>query len=390
MRFSVFAIGVVLSFCFSGCMLYTDRHQNYLKADSIKDLEIPEDLKKGTIEALYPIPSVSKQDNAFFDLEVDGFEVPRPEPMSAERLNQKVRIQKVGERQWILLEASSSQVWPLAQSFLSQYGIPVSRSVPKTGLIETDWVTFKDDESTRSRFQVRIEKGLRPDTTEVHFLNAQTPADSIPKNFTWPQASDSPEQESWLLTEMANLLAVEVQNNSASLLGQAVGGQVKAQLLMEDAEPILQLDLDYQRAWASVQNAVKRPEFASWDENGNQGIIYARFLERKLNTELAYARGTRAKVDAINEIKRIEEGRVAPYDLETVLKHLQSSEEVRSLFGDIGTAEFGDPSLDKVGFLIRLVEEADRVVVKVRDIDGSKLDLQLTKQILLALRLKLV
>ena len=370
--FCLLLLAVSLTAC-----IYTDRSDNYQKASSIKPLEVPGN-ESLVAEPLYPIPEIRVRYDAFYDVVEDGFEVPRPEPLSAEREATKVRIQKVGNRQWILLEAPASQVWPLAQSFLSRSGLEVKKSVPSTGLIETHWLSFKSDSESKSQFRIRIEKGVRPETTEIHILHHQAAMNETPSD--WPESSSSNERESWLLQEMANTLAVDIENKAASLLGQSVGGEVKAELLLEGGEPTIRLLLDQERAKATVKYALTKENFLLWGEKSEHGVYYAQFLDENEQRNW-FVRAFKGKTKY--QVKK------APMDLASILSGLNDSASVKQTFAGIPGVAFGNSNPD-VGFFILLTKRERDVLVKVRDSRGLSPEPKVQKRLLSVLRRNLI
>lgn len=363
----------------AGC-IYVDRSDNYQRAGSINDLEIPADLQKEPLQPLYPIPDIVERYNVFYGVEQGDFDVPRPEPMNAEREASQVKIQQMGERRWILLEAPASQVWPLAQSFLSRYGIGVANSAPAEGLIETQWFQFKVDTDSKSRFRIRIEKGVRADTTEVHVLHHQ--ADRRERdNLPWPSSSSDDERKAWMMEELANALALDIGNKAASLLGQSVGGEPKAELAVRQGQPVLVLRLDRDRAWATLRHALEGEPFIEWGADADHGILYLQFLDKleKRNWLVRLFRGA-----SRYQIKK------TPYSLDTVLDHLADEPPVRALFGDVKTAEFGSPGIDNLGLLLRTVVRDGEVVVEIRDAHGRQPPGAVQKRALLELRRNLI
>jgi outer membrane protein assembly factor BamC len=373
---------VLFALLVSGC-IFRDRSEEYRRSGSIKSITLPEGVTSVPLEPLYPIPEVQVSqtgESSFYNLEDDGFEVPRPEPMSAEAEQSKIKIQKVGERRWIFAEAPTSQVWPLAQSFFSSYGIDIAQSVPATGLVQTDWVVFKSDESTKSQFQIRIEQGLRPDTTEVHVLQHQVPANAKELG-SWPERSTNPEREAWFLDELANALAADIENRAASLLGQSVGGAVKAELFMDGAEPALRLRLSESRAWATVAHAMTRDGYLLWDEDSERTLYYVQFRDPAKKSNWFVRLFTFEPASAATETR---------YKIRDLLTHLAAKEEVRALFGDLPGVVFGEPLEKGLGYLVVLRPEGGDVIVRVRDHSGARLELADNKRMLAVIRRNLI
>lgn len=363
----------------TGC-IFRDRSEDYQRSGSIKPIEMPEGVSSVPLEPLYKIPEVAARQDAFYSIEQDGFVVPRPDPMSAENELSKIKIQQVGAHRWILADASTSQVWPLTQSFLSSYDIEVAKSLPASGLIQTDWVHFKNDDNTKSAYQIRIEKGVRPETSEVHVLQHEMPTSASTVK-SWPQSSTNAEREAWLLEALANSLALGVANNAASLLGQSVGGPPKAELYVDQSEPALRLRLGQSRAWATVAHALSKEGFKLWDEDSNRNVFYVQYLggEKKRNWFMRLIRG---KPDGAAQ--------ETPYRLAEILNHLAADAETDALFSAVDDISSGTPLPDADGYLVILQKAGDDFIVKLRDPRGQRLDLQTSKQLLAIIRRNLI
>ncbi len=368
---------LVMSLALTGC-IFRDLSDEYQKAASIEPIKIPSNMTSTPLEPLYAIPQVNVSEQAFYDVESDGFVVPRPEPMSSDREKAKIKIQKVGKARWILAEAATSQVWPLTQNFLSSYGIEVLVRTPATGLVQTDWVEFKSDASTKTQFKIRIEKGLRPETTEVHVLQRQMAIDATEVGF-WPASSSDADREAWLLEELANSLAGNIDNKAASLLGQSVGGNVKAELLVGQDEPELRLSLDLSRAWATVAHSLTKEGYSLWDESRDAGVFYVQHV------------GFAAKKSWLTRmVVKDEVSEETPYSLLDILSHLEETPASKALFGLTQGAVFAR-GLDKAqGYLVVVRKKDGKVVVKVRNYRGTLLDLKTNKQLLGVLRRNLI
>jgi outer membrane protein assembly factor BamC len=373
------AFVAVIGLLLNGC-IFRDDSQVYLRSGSIKPMELPPGVKAARIEPLYPIPSVERQENAFYNLETDGFVIPRPEPMSAEREASKIKIQKVGDSRWVLAEASTSQIWPLSQSYLSGMGFNVVNSNPSTGLIQTDWIVFKANPDMQSRFQIRIEKGVSADSSEIHILQHDTPLNA-PYTADWPSKSDDPTREAWLMEDLANSLAGNIENKAASLLGQSVGGDVKSELFMDGNEPSLRLRISRDRAWATLAQALDREGFINWGDDTDLGVFYVQFDD----PEKAPGWFKRWFYP-----KRFLTAKTTSYSLEQVLQHLSPTDDVKKHFAVIPKAAYGE-ALDKnVGYLVLMQPRDGSFVVTIRRANGERPPLAENKRLLLVIHRNLI
>lgn len=380
MRIKLALLGVTtLCVLTTGC-IYTDRSSQYQRSGSLPSIVLPADVDSTPLEPLYPIPPVATRMDAFLETDIGGDSVPRPEPMSAEREAAKVKIQKVGGRQWLLIDAPASQVWPLAQSYLSEIGIGVHKSDAAKGLIETNWVQFKLDNTTETHYRIRIEKGVRVETTEVHILQQQTPLGGD-KTASWPNVSTNAEREAWLLEGLANSLAQSIGNKAASLLGQSVGGESKAELAMHNDEPALIMRLDRERAWATLAHGLQTDGFIRWEENDNYGLFYFQFTGNYVRPNWFM------RMFSWRNRKPVEK---KPYSLDVVLQHLADTPEARTLMAGNVNAGFNGELPKGAGYLLVVTHDGEKWVARARDYKGERLEPEQNKKLLAMLRRGLI
>lgn len=359
--------------------VFRGKSRDYLDTGSIKPLSIPSELQGGSISQLYVIPEVSPSDEFGDPIVLGKYEVPRPEPINVEKGNVGVKLQSLGEKKWIFLNASTSQVWPRTQNFLSEYGLNVAYSSPNKGIIETTDVVFKESPETRSRYRIYIEKGIHPETTEIHVVHIEFPsAQGLPKSFTWPKVSHNVEHERTLLNELAGVLAKSVNNNSASLLGQNVGGDLKVEFVKEAKEARMRIHLDSDRAKATVAHALDRGGFMLWEEAEGSELFYVGFDPDRDDSPGFFSRLFRGGSDK------------APHSMEKVLQHLSNTQDVKNLFASTKGVAFSDPLPNASGLLVKIKQNNQGITVIVRDVRGERLADNETKELLRLIRQNLI
>jgi outer membrane protein assembly factor BamC len=248
--------------------MFRDRANDYRRAEVVEPLKIPGHLQARAIEDTYDIPQIS--DNASLTGE---FEIPRPDPLGNEVLVDAVRINKLGESQWILIDSSPGEVWPRLRGFLSRNELPVARADAVNGLIESAWLTPAGETLLRERFQFRIEQGVQRETTEVHILQADIRAGED----AWPADSSSKERESVMVEALSQYLAdSQVASSSVSMLAQQAMGY-SGKVSLEDDEhniPYVKLELPFVRAWASLGLALQKAEMKITDRNRSEKVYF--------------------------------------------------------------------------------------------------------------------
>ncbi|HEY6529552.1 MAG TPA: outer membrane protein assembly factor BamC [Cellvibrionaceae bacterium] len=355
-----FIVSICSVVLLSACGMFSDHSRDYQRAASIKPIVLPEGVPGQVFEPLYPIPKIAEQEVNLADL--GNGTAPRPDPLSKNLEEAKVKIQKVGNDRWILAEAPSGQIWPLTQSFLAEFGFSLAKTQAAVGLIETNWLEFKDEAGQLHRFTIRIEQGVHADTTEVHVLEQQIAKTVAPGNLAWPSESSNATREAWLIDNLANSLALGITNRSASLLGQTVGGDIKSGLTLYEGEPVLRLRLPLDRAKASLNRALEAEGFVKWGQSEN-GLVYLEGYADQESPPGWFARTIlRRKAHAPNKAE-------VPWDV--AIKHLDPA--AASAFEGIPEAAFGEANKNAEGYWVRVLTHGNEQFVLIRTIRGLPL-----------------
>ena len=253
---------------------FRDRGDDYLKATVTTPIKLPEGNEGERIGQLFVIPTIPDA-NASMPAE---FKVPRP--ASSDRVTEQpdeIKIQKLGDRRWVDINKPPGEVWPGVRSFLTERGMGVADQNPSAGTIETVWLSLKDDATGatttgKDRYQIKLEPGLRTNTTEIHVLQmSASNAEAADRYADWPVQSVRPDREAWMIKELATFLAKD-KAPQASMLAQAIGSKENRVRLTDYPEPNLSMRIDYARAWASVSGSLNRDGFHVDTATREQGL----------------------------------------------------------------------------------------------------------------------
>ena len=275
-----------LSVClFSGCGWFSDdrgffvnRSDDYIDAYEGPELVVPGDLDQ-SIEDPFPIPEIPEQQNARF---YPG-RPPLPGTIYALDNRDEIRIQRLGERIWLVVPEPPTTVWPKIKQFMADNGVAIGSEAAGQGRITTDWLTIADEQyrdvvrevlrdakqadqppgtgfSGRDRLLLRVEQGLRERTSEVHVRQqsdrgATVNPDAI--DDLEPLVSELPTAERQFLNELGAYIAARVAEQTVSMVALEIAGQEKSELGRDDAGiPVLRLFLDTERTWATLNRAL--------------------------------------------------------------------------------------------------------------------------------------
>jgi outer membrane protein assembly factor BamC len=264
---------------------FRDKGDDYLEAKIEPEMQVPEGLDDEAIEPLYVIPPTDDSQEL-----VTEAEVPRPAPLLAGAAGDMVRIQKLGEQRWILVDLKPAQVWPRIRNFLLGNRLRIEGEDPNQGLMETAWLARKDDEKVREKYRFRIEQGVQPGSAEVHIVQVDNSLVGYQPGtgFDWPGQSLKPEREEWMVGELAGYLASVADQTSISLRAQGISTASRMALVKEDDGSLwINLKLPFDRAWASVGYALAKAEFTVHDMDRSAGSYYVSYNPDLENAEEA-------------------------------------------------------------------------------------------------------
>lgn len=359
---------------------FRNRAGDYQQADSIEPLQMPEGMQAEELGKLYVIPPIVESEFENIAIEKQA-RVPRPDPLAANALADRVKIQRLGDERWILMNVAPGELWPKVRSFLNTNNLPVAEADISRGLIDSHWVQFKTDLSTSDRYRVVIDQGVQPDTSEIHVLHQSVPGTVNPEEIRpWPSVSSSSEREAWLLDELAAILAADEAIGGTSMLAQAIGGEAKSALQVEENEPVMRLRLGKDRARATLYHTMRQEGFAIYDSLADQGIYYLHYQPLESEEKRGWLSGLFSRDQVVVA--------QSPYSLEQLLTVVPQGEAFARAPLSNRQAEQQFPAAP--GYLVFLTGEEGDYTVRLRDPYGKRLQPVRARDLLMLLRKNLI
>ena len=243
-----------------------DREDDYLKAETLAPLKIPEQLDHESIEDLYYVPPIDR-----YAQRPDENEIPRPQALVAGDFENIVKIQTLGQQQWILVRLLPGQVWPRLKDFLLARGIGVAVEDGATGTLQTPWV--KEPQSVvLEKYRFELMQGVQRNTSEVHLLQMQRAEGADAAGQAWPAESDDTQRARLMLQQFASYLAETADVNAAvSLVAQGISTSRRLYMVSGE-DPAVRVNLDYDRAWASLGYALDKSGFLVDSADSDSGV----------------------------------------------------------------------------------------------------------------------
>ncbi len=258
MRFSTvrYPLVIVSLIALTACGTFRDRSHDYRRAQLSEALVLPAELRSQSLDDLYVVPGI--RDHQTLPGE---FEVPRPEQLTKNVGTAEVKIQRLGNDHWILLDGEPGQVWPRVRVFLERTGLALAHIDNEQGILETQWRVVEEG-APQERFRFRLEHGVQVATSEIHLLVQQGAGQQ-----DWPETSTDPQREGQMARVLAQFLADSDSQGAVSILAKR-GVKSKGKIFMEGEgeDRFLRLYLPYDRAWAALGLALTKAGFEIEDQ----------------------------------------------------------------------------------------------------------------------------
>ena len=268
---------------------------DYIDAKVTEALIIPGDMSSDRIKDTWPIPDIEAKPLARHYPDA----APAPDAIFGGAAQEAVKIQKLGDRRWLIIADEPSTVWPVVEQFLIDNGIDIASEAPEAGRIDGAWLSIsgdhkdvvrvaisehKQDTTGRDRIRFKIEQGIRYGSSEIHIRHENDAL--MQPTAEWPPASALADVEEALLTGFGGYYAAGITTQSVSMLASRISTANKAVIDRDgQGHPRLRLNVDFDRAWAVVQQALQRAEVEIGDTRRSDGLLQVRITKDVLGGE---------------------------------------------------------------------------------------------------------
>ena len=270
--------------------LFFNPKDDYLESVQHNELVVPEDLRTLDNTDPFPIPPTPPAANPSFYPQ----RPPLPDAIYANDNRDEVRIQRLGERRWLVVPEPPTTVWPKVKQFMAENAVSLEYDAPSDGRLNTGWLKIEATEYRdvirtllrdareantfalgQDRFLIRVEQGLRPLSTEIHIRHENDSVALPLRNDIVSLQSVSShlvDAEEDLLSEVGAYIAAKVSEQTVSKVALQIGSSKKSELGRDSGGfPVLHLYLDYERAWATLGQALENAEVEIRDLDRDAG-----------------------------------------------------------------------------------------------------------------------
>ena len=261
---------IVLVFLLSSCASLTgpegafpDTKYDFLDEELSEDVVTTDDLELRSEEDHYPI-DVAAQDTIFQ-------EVPKPRQIFSAGGASEVQLRRLGELLWIYVETLPSTTWPITRSYWETSEFQLLDANPETGEMLIDF----DEEIN---FKITIEHGIKESSSEIFLSGVQ-------KDEGASVELDQDEIQPYL-EDIVSYIADSVGTFSGtSLAAQSLNDRKKSRIFSENERTVIELDLNFERAWSTVSRAINASQIISNDRNRDEGIFYVSLSAQEESSE---------------------------------------------------------------------------------------------------------
>jgi len=285
-----------LALALSACSVLESDKVDYKSATKASTLEVPPDLTQLSQESRYVVPGGPVSAAAF----EAGKATNKAEAESKTAVAQiaDVRIERDGERRWLVVDRPADKLWDPVRTFWQENGFNLVLDQPELGIMETDWAenrakipqdfirstigkVFDSLYSTgeRDKFRTRLERNAAGGT-EIYITHRgmeEVYASSTKDSTVWQPRKSDPELEAEFLRRLMVKLGVSQEQAKAVAAAPAPKASV-ARLATVNGTPMVQINEGFDRAWRRVGLALDRTGFTVEDRNRNEGLYFVRYV----------------------------------------------------------------------------------------------------------------
>lgn len=271
---------------------------DYKQSRTEAPLEIPPDLSSSTIEDALAAPGGT---TTYSEFAAGDQQRAAPGESGVLVEPENMRIERQGDKRWLVVQAPAETVWPKVRDFWLQSGFLLTMDDPAVGILETDWAENRADipqdfirrtigraleflyaAATRDRFRVRLER-VDANTTEIFITHrgmeeVLTGGPDSSEGTTWKPRPSDPELEAEMLKRLMVSMGTDEQKAAAQLAQPAPERAARSQLVVNAAgETTLVVAEGFSLAWRQVGLSLDRVGFTVEDRDRSNGVYFVRY-----------------------------------------------------------------------------------------------------------------
>jgi outer membrane protein assembly factor BamC len=211
----------------------------------------------------------------------------------------QLRIERLGDKRWLVTALTPEQLWPQLQAFWKDRGLTLVRDQPDAGVMETEWAENRAklpqdplratlgrlldglySTGERDKFRTRVERTRAG--TEVYITHrgmVEVYSTQLRDATMWQPRPADPELEAELLSRLMVKLGVKEEQARTAVAAPVPTQAPRARVLAGRPAATLQLDDGFDRAWRRVGVTLDRSGFTVEDRDRSQGLYFVRYID---------------------------------------------------------------------------------------------------------------
>ncbi len=357
----------------TACSTNTD----YLESSTLPPIDPPEDLDKDRLGELYPVPDLSDKRSP------KKFSVPFPPTVGTQDDANVASWQTMSEQSWVLNAKAPATTWTQLLNFFQTRQIPVAKRDLSSATMTTGWFGEALQAGYLVRYQLRLEQGLQPDTTEVFITNQKTQA-SLPEFESETLGQDfqslaDPNHGKWLADQLVAEFNKKNEGIGDSYLATTIDLPQKVRLTEHDGEPILSSIASEARLNRALSKALDENDLIVYGRDLAQDVYYFNQIKED---------GSWLNLFSWQVFQTPTKERATP--IEKVLARLPDESEVNALFPNAEQRKGQKKTSGLPGFLLVMRSQENKTTIYLRDAHGRVLPADEAIVLLDTIRLRLI
>ncbi len=287
---------LALALALSACSAIEGDKIDYKSAAKGSTLEVPPDLTQLSRDSRYNVPG-----GAVSAAAMQASQAAQPSGTANAAATQlgDVRIQRDGNKRWLVIDRPADKLWEPVRDFWLENGFTLDLDQANLGIMETDWAENRAklpqdlirstlgkvidslySTGERDRFRTRLERNAAGGT-EVYITHRgmiEVYSNTTKDQTVWQPRAADPELETEFLRRLMVRLGVSQEQSKAVVAAAAAPVAQSATVATVNNVPVVQIKEGFDRAWRRVGVALDRTGFTVEDRNRNDGVYFVRYV----------------------------------------------------------------------------------------------------------------
>ena len=340
---------------------------------------MPEGTSEDRLGQLYVVPQQQ-------GVVLEGNKAPFPPSVGVQDDANIASLQTLDQQFWVMNAKAPAVTWSQLLSFLRVRQIAVIDSDLSTATIQTGWFQQAVQPGYATRYQLRLERGLQTDATEIFITNekaslADIAADSVTHRHPSNQLQDRA-HGLWFANEVVRVFNDPDIVVSNSYLANTINLPEKVRLTTLDQESVMYVTLDNDRLHRAIEKALDQNGLQAYGQDVQKFVYY---FDEYQSDDSPSRWWNPFSWSSTGDSKR-----ESPYGLNEILSQLPDEPAVNQLFPDVSTRQVDKKLVRVPGYLLVKREKQGKTTLYVRDAYGRPLTLNRSRELLDTIRLRLI